>query len=200
MSNTTAGASVRQATVADVAALAATLGEAFQDDPVMSWCYPDHGRRREILPRTFELIIEATLPAESVYVTADGVAGAIWEPPGASEDGDGDEELVAALGQVSGDDAERLFTLLELLDPKRPRASHHYLYAIGTRPGWQSKGLGSALLRPVLEACDRDRTPAYLEASSERNVALYRRHGFEVTEEVRLPAGPPTWLMWRDPR
>ena len=26
------------------------------------------------------------------------------------------------------------------------------------------------------------------------------RHGFEVTEEVQLPGGPPVWLMWRDPQ
>ncbi|MDP9345553.1 MAG: GNAT family N-acetyltransferase, partial [Actinomycetota bacterium] len=43
--------------------------------------------------------------------------------------------------------------------------------------------------------------PAYLEASSPRNRALYERHGFSVTEELKLPRnGPPLWLMWRDPR
>jgi hypothetical protein len=43
-------------------------------------------------------------------------------------------------------------------------------------------------------------TPAYLEASSARNRALYERHGFEVTEELSLPkGGPPIWLMWREP-
>jgi hypothetical protein len=49
--------------------------------------------------------------------------------------------------------------------------------------------------------CDREATGAYLEASSERNRALYERHGFELVEAVRLPrGGPPMWTMWREPR
>jgi predicted GNAT family N-acyltransferase len=55
------------------------------------------------------------------------------------------------------------------------------------------------LLREVLQRCDRDRTPAYLEATSPENVRLYRRHGFEVTGEICLPDGPSLWPMWRAP-
>lgn len=62
------------------------------------------------------------------------------------------------------------------------------------------RGVGSALMRPVLETCDRDGVPAYLEATSERNKRLYLRHGFEVTDEIRLPDGPTLWRMWRAPR
>jgi len=42
--------------------------------------------------------------------------------------------------------------------------------------------------------------PAYLEATSPRNRALYERHGFKVTEEFTLgPGSPPLWRMWRPP-
>ena len=42
--------------------------------------------------------------------------------------------------------------------------------------------------------------PAYLNAGSPRSRDLYLRHGFEVTEEFRLPeGGPPLWRMWREP-
>ena len=44
------------------------------------------------------------------------------------------------------------------------------------------------------------RIPAYLEASTPRNRALYLRHGFVVLDEMRLPGGgPPLWRMWREP-
>jgi hypothetical protein len=53
----------------------------------------------------------------------------------------------------------------------------------------------------VLERCDSERMPAYLNAGSPRSRELYKRHGFHVTEEFRLPDdGPPLWRMWRDPQ
>ena len=43
--------------------------------------------------------------------------------------------------------------------------------------------------------------PAYHEATSPRNRALYERHGYVNQGEFQLPAGGPTlWRMWRDPR
>ena len=55
------------------------------------------------------------------------------------------------------------------------------------------------LLRPVLDRCDTEGAPAYLEATNKRNLPLYRRQGFEVREELDLPNGPRLWTMWREP-
>ena len=56
-------------------------------------------------------------------------------------------------------------------------------------------------MAPVLERCDDEGVPAYLESSKEKNVPYYERHGFRVTGELRLPKdGPPLWAMWRDPK
>jgi GNAT superfamily N-acetyltransferase len=58
---------------------------------------------------------------------------------------------------------------------------------LGTDPAAQGRGLGSAVLAPVLEGCDRDGIGAYLVSSKERNIDFYARFGFRVTREVRLP-------------
>jgi len=46
---------------------------------------------------------------------------------------------------------------------------HWYFYYLGTEPEKQGTGIGAAVMRPVLDLCDRHRLPAYAEASSPRN-------------------------------
>lgn len=54
-----------------------------------------------------------------------------------------------------------------------------------------------ANLEPVLRRCDEGGVPAYVESSSERNLTLYERHGFRVTDAIRVPRGPCVWSLWR---
>ena len=185
----------RKATTADLSGVSQALAAAFFDDPVFTWCYPDALRRRQIAPRFFEIVTKAIVTHDEIYTTDHVVAAAVWVPP----DVEDDEQMVAALGEVSGEYAPRLFAALELMDENHPVEPHHYLFLLGTRPEWQSRGIGSDLIRPVLEVCDRDQVPAYLEATSEGNRRLYLRHGFEVTAEIQLPHGPTMWRMWRRP-
>ena len=56
----------------------------------------------------------------------------------------------------------------------------------------QGQGVGSALFEGVLEECDAEGLPAYLESSNERNLPLYRRHGCEVIEDLQLWRNRPT--------
>jgi ribosomal protein S18 acetylase RimI-like enzyme len=186
----------RKVTSADLPELAETLTGAFFEDPVFTWWIPDAARRREILPQFFHVVAEGNLALDEIYATDDLVSGAIWNPPDAEDD----EEAIPALAEVAGEYADVLFEVFGLMAEQHPTESHWYLFFLGTRPGWQSRGLGSAVMRPVLEICDERRLPAYLEATSERNKQLYLRHGFEVVGEIALPDGPSIWPMWREPR
>ena len=76
-----------------------------------------------------------------------------------------------------------------------------YLFTIGTRKAARGKGLGKALIRPVLEACDREGLSAYLENSNPDNTGFYMSHGFEHMKLFEVGEGaPPLEAMWRKPR
>ena len=192
----TTGSQVHRATARDIPALSRALAEAFHDDPVFEWLIPADDARGTILPRLFDLIVKANLVHEDTYIAGGGAGGAVWVP--SSEDDD-DHQAISALADVLGAFAPRLFTIVDLMNADHPRVPHEYLFFVGTRPRWQGRGIGSGLMRPVLNRCDRDGTPAYLEATSPRNRRLYLRHGFNVTSEIPLPDGPTMWRMWRDP-
>lgn len=185
------------ATDRDLTEVSETLAEAFFADPVFSWWIPEGHRRKEILPAFFGIMGEFTLPGEEVYRSTDGVGAALWIPPGGQPTEEEMAELAPRLGDATAEYAATLFEFLALTDEKHPKEPHFYLFFIGIRQAWQGQGIGSALLRAVLDGCDETGTPAYLEASSERNKRLYLRHGFEVTDEIHLRDSPPVWCMWR---
>ena len=92
--------------------------------------------------------------------------------------------------------ASRLQSFFERIHLEEP---HYYIRYVGVATRYQGQGLGTALLRPTLERCDREGLPAYLEASSERSAALYERLGFAHLGEMQVPDGPRFWPMRRPP-
>lgn len=193
---------VRQAGPADIAPLSASLARAFHDDPVTMSIFPA-SRYEQRLAAYFTTHLSKIALRHGVTFTTEGhEGGAIWLPPGAWELAPAD--IVRALPGTVRSLGTRLPSALRTLlyiEKRHPRSPHYYLATVGTRPEHQGKGIGSALIAPVLERCDREGLPAYLESSKEQNIAFYARHGFEVTEELRLPgSGVPLWLMWREPR
>jgi ribosomal protein S18 acetylase RimI-like enzyme len=199
---------VRPFARADLAATVATLARAFDDDPVMTWIFPDDAMRRRRLPGFFGAALRSSNPrrdgTEGIEVAVRGrqvLGAAIWLAPGEWR-----PPLWRQLAALPGlvfrlrsrlSVASVTYGALVRLHPERP---HWYLSGIGTDPPVQGTGVGSDLLRSRLARCDADRLPAYLESSKERNVPFYERHGFRVTGEVTIPGGGPTlWLMWRNP-
>jgi RimJ/RimL family protein N-acetyltransferase len=89
--------------------------------------------------------------------------------------------------------------LQKLFEANHPHEPHYYIRYLGVATRFQGHGLGTALLRPTLDRCDREGVPAYLEASSERSAALYERLGFVHLGELRVPNGPRFWPMRRPP-
>ncbi len=87
---------------------------------------------------------------------------------------------------------------LNAIEKNHPTEPHEYLAFVGVAPERQGRGIGSMVMKPILDRCEAEGIPAYLEASSVRSRALYERHGFSVTEEVSIGKGaPPVWRMWR---
>jgi len=73
--------------------------------------------------------------------------------------------------------------VIKKLYPKTPFC---YLWFIGTSPDVQRKGIGSTLLKTLLDQCDQQDLPVYLETSVERNLPWYKKWGFTVYEELDL--------------
>lgn len=186
----------------DIPGIAAALTRSFDDDPVMGYMFPKPGQRARNLKALFASESKRALGKGSLFTIDDARAlgAAIWSPPGLWKVGG-----VELLGQLPllltmGSALRRSLGVLTRMEKVHPHEPHWYLNVLGTDPDHQGKGVGSALITPILQQCDEEGVPAYLESSKESNIPFYRRHGFVVTGEVVIPGGPTLWPMWRDPQ
>lgn len=194
---------MRKAGSADSSPLVAMLARAYYDDPLYRWCFPDDSQRLEQLRQLVALFGLQIFGYEETHTT-DGTRGAaLWLPP--------DKWRmcpVTKVGVVHGllttvgvRVLPRALRTLYLMQSKHPHEpSHYHLPFIGVEPQEQGKGIGTALLQPVLARCDLHGLPVYVEATTSRNVAFFERHDFEVTRQIALRGGPLIWPMWRQPK
>jgi GNAT superfamily N-acetyltransferase len=195
---------IRKASADERSAVAEALARGFHDDPIIAWVIPDPERRALELGSGFDLFARRIyFPRDEVYTTDHLAGAACWMPPGRTRVSVF-EQLRMLPGMLASFRRElgRLVALLNAFEKRHPHEKEHwYLPVVAVKPEWQGRGFGAALLRPVLDRCDREGVPAYLEATSPRNRALYERHQFVVLEELRARAdAPPAWPMWREPQ
>jgi ribosomal protein S18 acetylase RimI-like enzyme len=177
------------------------LAAAFSADPVFEWIFPDPARRATAVPRFFALTVDALAHHDDTWTNGPHVRGAaLWVPfgqPAVPEDRA--DEFGAALIESAGRDGQRMLDVVALLDEHHPAEPHEYLWFLGVAPQAQGRGIGSALMAPVLDRADAAGAPAYLEATSARSKALYERHGFVAEAPISVGGCPPLWPMWRRP-
>jgi len=199
-------ATVRPATAVDRDQLAGTLASAFAEDPLFTWMAG--GKTGAALEPRLRILFDAFLRSDLglddhlVFTEADERGAAIWKAPNRWKMSTGAMlRALPAMVRALGTGTPKVVGAFSAIEKVHPKEEHYYLEALGTRRDVQSQGVGSAVIGAMLERCDAEGMPAYLESSNVRNVPFYARHGFEVTGEIVVGKGAPTvTAMWRTPR
>jgi GNAT superfamily N-acetyltransferase len=189
----------------DMPELSAVIARAFEDDPLYEWFLPNPVTRVARSTALNMAMFPRLLPFDFIemYTTTDRAGASIWigpekwEPPPKAMIG----ALPASMRALGLRGIARMTGAMGALKKEHPKGPHWYLMGLATDPPKQRTGVGTALVRPMLERCDADHIGAYLETQKRINVPYYERFGFRVTQEIDLPrGGPHLWLMWRDPQ
>lgn len=177
------------------------MAEAFANDPVAAFLFPEAQARRAGMERIFAVALRFGLRYGRIdWVPSRGAA--IWVSPAHSRPNLWRNINAGFLGiplAVGWNATQRLLAYERFIEARRMKAMpepHWYLFCIGVRAQERGRGLGSSLLRQGLERASKERAPCYLETSNPANVPLYRKHGFEVRDSGRIPGGGPEfWGM-----
>jgi len=186
---------VRRAEPGELDVAAEVLTDAFVDEDGLNYWLRQGARKNHARRRFFDRAVRDIVHPERDLWLADAggetLGAAIWLRPGLhAYDFSALQQLAIlpllyAVAGVRG--ALRGLALGEKLEKMHPPAPHAHLVFLGVSPQAQGQGVGSAILKQTLAPLDEQGVPAILEATTERNVALYQRYGFEVVDELRLP-------------
>jgi GNAT superfamily N-acetyltransferase len=183
------------------------LARAFEHDPFIRYYLSDPRRRRLGFPSFFRAVLHELHDRGGpvcAAVRSDGalVGVAAWAAPGGALPRRGARVRGrlnrAAVWLLFPHGARRLAAAFAEIAACHPEAPHWYLAFIGVEPTLQGKGIGRALLAPVLAAADVSGTICYLETPFPETHGFYRSLGYELTSELRPAAdAPPVWSMTR---
>jgi GNAT superfamily N-acetyltransferase len=178
------------------------LLRAFEGEPFFAWMFPDDRVRAQAMPLGFKSEFASCAQGE-VWAEVGGAGLSLWMPPGRERISNtpSEAELLRTIRRAGGLwHLARVFWGLGRLHRVRPRVPFCHLVMLAVEPAHQSRGLGAALLQPMLARCDEQKVLAVAETTNERALAFYARQGFAVRHEVLLPRGPRVWCLWREPQ
>jgi len=194
---------IRPALDEEIPAVGELIAVSFNELGANVYLVPPLADRVPVMADFFTLLTEVAAGHGRVDVVdgadgADGLAAtAVWfdytKP--VPEPAEFDKRLAALAGPYRA----HFDALGELFATHHPHEPHWHLSFLAVHPSRQGAGLGGALMRRTHAELDRAGVPAYLEATNDDNIRLYRRAGYRDLDpfEIYLPDGTPFFRMWR---
>jgi len=194
---------IRTVGLESVERLAEITADAFEHDPFNNWLFKHQHRKQQMFAALAKHIYTPRGFCQILEEDGKGLAATMWMMP----DGSLKDTLLSSLSLL------KTFVLDDgIAGLKRGRATgnamakhhlkepHAYLFTVGVIGHARGRGLGRKMIEPVLEACDRTGTLAYLENSNPANERVYNSLGFEhITMIEPVPRCPPLQAMKRPP-
>ncbi len=185
-------------------------GDAFQDDPVTIFSYPDETERKEKVQYGFYMIYNYGIKHGLTYATSKNLEGiTIWLPPDKVYPSTwtlmkyGGFYTMRKVG-LKMKVMKRIMTVFKYEEERHKHLvpyDHWYFQNIAVKPEEQGKGYGGLLISTMLKTIESEGLPVYVETNTEKAMSIYQKYGFEILEHGIIPkTDVPLWCMLRKPR
>jgi ribosomal protein S18 acetylase RimI-like enzyme len=180
---------------------------AFYSYPEFIHYFPDPKKRTHLLPWYLEKVMNTAMHYGEVYTTPETSGVSFILPPGHTRISQWEyircgflpAPLVLGLRDFVRSQMGEDF-IGKKHDEVMGVRPHYYLWGLAVDPALKRKGIGSALLQPILARADAEKMPIYLETHDEKNVAYYQKTGFQLVKTADLPnSSVSVYCMVREP-
>lgn len=165
----------------------------FSNDDLLRWVFPSADSFLKCFDIWMEEFSKESFKNNIVFSEENFHGSSLWHPPGFEFD---ESVLNSTFEFIPENRLEGTLKFFEEFSEYHPTDAW-YLAFIAVDPSKQGSGIGSFILKEALKMIDEKNEKAYLEASSERNMSLYERHGFECMGKIQINDSPPAFPMIR---
>ena len=190
----------------DFPRLVQTFVNAFFDYPLYVYAVPETTEREKKLRANFKMMVSYGFKFGDMYASSENIEGvAIYIHP---ESGPmttwrwiqcGILGLMRVNGSAVWKRYNQAIASIEPLKKKYAPSPFTYLGFLAVDPGSQHQGIGSKLVKPMLERLAKENRACYLETFKAKNEAIYNHMGFRTMEKFPVPGTDLTMisLLWQ---
>lgn len=194
---------IRKATFDDLDRMVLSMTKSFDKDLFFNWLVRRDKKRKKGLEQLFRTALkDLTLPYNEVVTPDNCCGGGLWMPMDKVKLSFTKQlKLVIPIIRIAGfSGLVRVINALDALEKAHPMDKKHlYFFFLGVDPDYQKRGLASAMIKTMLDRCDRDGLGAYCECTNEVSKALCESFGFKMQGELYVAKdAPKLFAMWRD--
>ena len=176
---------MKTATKKDKICVVDILTKAFDDNKSFNSIIIQDDKRAERIKKVFEYYFEVNLKYGKILISDDEKACAVISFPEQKKTTIKsilrDINLLFLLGLKS---VKKGFERESIISKTHPKHKFYYLLFIGVDPEFQNSGKGSQLLKDLIIDSKVLSRPIYLETYLDKNVTLYKKHGFSIFETL----------------
>ncbi|MGR5502491.1 GNAT family N-acetyltransferase [Vibrio sp. DNB22_10_4] len=175
---------VRIATPDDYPYVVDVLTQSFRNDLQMNWIL-DTKNNPNALEKAISLMVKVAYEQSMITITEELDGVAIWELPTSGRLSFAHIPKILSFIVTAGfKSLYRIYEDKKSTEIRRPDSAHYYLAMLAVLPQAQGKGVASRMMNPVVSTCKAQKMPIYLETGNPKNVEIYKKKGFSLSDIV----------------
>jgi ribosomal protein S18 acetylase RimI-like enzyme len=161
------------------------LTKSFDSNKSVNYVVKQDKKREKRIRKLMDYSFELCWESGEIYLTPDKKAVALILLPHNKKTSLKSifQDLNLAISSIGITRVSKVLKLESTIKKNYPKCLM-YISFIGVSPESQRAGIGSSLLKDIIQLSNKRKIPIYLETSMSENVAFYEKHNFELYKQL----------------
>lgn len=171
------------------------LSNSFADNRSVNWVI----KKKKNIDKLMSYCFDVCTDSDGTFISEDRKGALLFDLPNSQKHNKFMELINEAFFAITVVGLHRVLKVLKreaYVKKMHPKGEFIYLWFVGVLQDRQQTGVGSKLVKSLIEIAKKEGLPIYLETSNPDNLPFYKKHGFEMFHEWNSPiTGFTIWFF-----